>query len=58
MTCHVDCVLMCTGIWDGFEVYECNLEGRAEQSSGSAVTGFHSQEAEKWFAVVHCCVCS
>jgi len=48
--------LMFTGVRGGFEVYECDLEGWTKQPTSQAVGGFHSEEAEKWYALF-VCVC-
>jgi len=54
---NVQCAVMYSGIWDSFEVYKCDLEGRAQQPTGRAVRGLHSEEVEERYATVHCCFC-
>jgi len=44
---------MAAGIWEGSEVYERHLEGRAEQPTGPAVRSLYSEEAEKWYGAVY-----
>ena len=54
-TYHVQCAVLYTGIWDSFEIYKCDLEGRAQQPTGRAVRGLHSEEVEERYATVLCC---